>query len=1493
VEEASVRSVVSGEESNMKDKEKSESDCDEAMSFEKDCEELEKMIEEIERSEQSEEKGWKTVSYGRKRKVKERDAEASVRGKSERKSVVKEERGKMNAETSVRELREIEERECESSGELSVERDSKGSGEQSTEVLNRRVSEESESERAGKMTGQVVEALCDTGATKSSTGDERLISKMTNVRKVNGNMIVVGGGKLNMGSCGDLEVVMENEEGEVAGMTLKKVYVVDGMGKVTLVSNFELARLGYRSVFDWENSYVENKRTGERIPMIRKEDGWYLEIRVEDRREVEEKSRFNIYRSELDEKHPILMNCNGVPPGLKLKKWSEVAEGVKLSASADDMPEGESDVITWGEVVEINARRAKCEIPYIEKKVEVGESAEDDDICELVECGTIQGRAVSEEEAQVILMERWMLERLHRIHEELGHPPGKYKPMVEEMRHRYKMEVPKSVLNRWECSVCNGVYAKREDRRKERRIDRPKEANEVFSVDTIKGGVTAKGGFSGAYIYLDVATGFLTAYWTRSFTGVTAALSIEALKADNGSKIVGALVVADDGTEFTSHEYKAACTIEGIRSENVGSGCQYRNPVEGHIHYVKKATKAMMMGQKNLDKSFYPFAVNHAINLRCMIKNYKGKSPWELKYKVEPPSGIHRLVFGEKINVVVKADKEKKLHSLYDDEGRVYQGYYLGMTCNQYGMLYLAAIPRMTKADGSPDWTRAFDVVRSPSCSPCKKVYELSDDAEMMYKGNDPLFKEREKYDNKTKSKVEKNVRGMTMDQARDIVRRIHAGKRLVPTNHYISSTVTRRATIDHRAQDKAMEEKLNKWVKYEEETRRQKEELVGLQYANVSEKLLEKMDDDDIETAIICAAQERETRQLLKEVKEMEQYSRGEINVVSRRVEFREVTEMECVYGRRAYANPRETATHRYPYLPRNTREAKMIPIWKNAVEKEYLGFKVQDLYEEVRREDVPVDKVIVKIFTLFDWKDLGESREGVLDVDVGDDGICRMPKVRAVYNGAMSDYDGITASPTPSSYLIRLIHVIQSICRTKYRQTGQVKWIRRGFDISQAFLEADIDVDTYAYPPEEFYEDKRIVWKLKKALYGLKQAPLLWHKKMDLILKEFGMKQSIHEPCLYYKVSGTTGGDSDDGDIDEFNLDVVLTIHVDDGLIAGEEDLVNELMEFIKKRVKKLKILGDPDLYLGMQTEIDEDGDAFLHMENAIDVACKMLGLENEYGTLLPMKPGGFLPHLVAGDGLKKSDYQKILGICMYIGRMVQPQTLFALTYLSRFNVGHNEVHLQAVKHLLLYMKRHKKCGISLKANMEAQPLELYVDASFQPDKGDPKRRSYCGWVLYFYGAPIITSAKSIKRACSSSTHAEIIALYMALKEVMIVLETIKELHLNINGVNSCNLKIFVREDNKSCMEAIWNPMGTANTKDLAKELIYIRECRDSGSVRIDKDSWIITGGNVGDVFTKPLGRVDFHKHSGKFIKSIEFENPSSWCETIRIAKREGLGE
>ena len=53
---------------------------------------------------------------------------------------------------------------------------------------------------------------------------------------------------------------------------------------------------------------------------------------------------------------------------------------------------------------------------------------------------------------------------------------------------------------------------------------------------------------------------------------------------------------------------------------------------------------------------------------------------------------------------------------------------------------------------------------------------------------------------------------------------------------------------------------------------------------------------------------------------------------------------------------------------------------------------------------------------------------------------------------------------------------------------------------DVHTAFLDADVDQDLFAEPPEpdEWYdaglkEDE--VWKLNKALYGYRKAPKLWH--------------------------------------------------------------------------------------------------------------------------------------------------------------------------------------------------------------------------------------------------------------------------------------------------------------------------------------------------------------------------------------------------------------
>ena len=46
---------------------------------------------------------------------------------------------------------------------------------------------------------------------------------------------------------------------------------------------FEAARKGTRTVFDWDNSYLESKATGKRVPLQRTESGWTLEVKPDAR----------------------------------------------------------------------------------------------------------------------------------------------------------------------------------------------------------------------------------------------------------------------------------------------------------------------------------------------------------------------------------------------------------------------------------------------------------------------------------------------------------------------------------------------------------------------------------------------------------------------------------------------------------------------------------------------------------------------------------------------------------------------------------------------------------------------------------------------------------------------------------------------------------------------------------------------------------------------------------------------------------------------------------------------------------------------------------------------------------------------------------------------------------------------------------------------------------------------------------------------------------
>ena len=106
--------------------------------------------------------------------------------------------------------------------------------------------------------------------------------------------------------------------------------------------------------------------------------------------------------------------------------------------------------------------------------------------------------------------------------------------------------------------------------------------------------------------------------------------------------------------------------------------------------------------------------------------------------------------------------------------------------------------------------------------------------------------------------------------------------------------------------------------------------------------------------------------------------------------------------------------------------------------------------------------------------------------------------------------DYEE-TFSPVPHNESVK---AVLSECATRDMEIMQ-------FDISTAFLYADLDKEVYIKQPEGFAVPGKetLVCRLKKSVNGLKQAPRLWYGRFDKTLGRMGFTPSRADRCVYVK--------------------------------------------------------------------------------------------------------------------------------------------------------------------------------------------------------------------------------------------------------------------------------------------------------------------------------------------------------------------------------------
>ncbi|KAJ1274250.1 hypothetical protein BS78_05G047700 [Paspalum vaginatum] len=181
-------------------------------------------------------------------------------------------------------------------------------------------------------------------------------------------------------------------------------------------------------------------------------------------------------------------------------------------------------------------------------------------------------------------------------------------------------------------------------------------------------------------------------------------------------------------------------------------------------------------------------------------------------------------------------------------------------------------------------------------------------------------------------------------------------------------------------------------------------------------------------------------------------------------------------------------------------------------------------------------------------------------------------------------------------------------------------------------------------------------------------------------------------------------------------------------------------------------------------------------------------------------------------------------------------------------------HEDHRAAVKNIVKYIAGTKNWGLFYpRKNGEDNGNELlgYSDSDMA---GDLDGRKSTSGVLFFLGkCPISWQSMKQKVVALSSCEAEYIAAATAACQAVWLARLLAEIK------NSGTSRPLLRVDNKSAISLIKNPVHHDRSKHIDVRFHLIREYENSGQIEV---KFISTQEQLGDILTKPLGKVKFQE-------------------------------
>jgi hypothetical protein len=234
------------------------------------------------------------------------------------------------------------------------------------------------------------------------------------------------------------------------------------------------------------------------------------------------------------------------------------------------------------------------------------------------------------------------------------------------------------------------------------------------------------------------------------------------------------------------------------------------------------------------------------------------------------------------------------------------------------------------------------------------------------------------------------------------------------------------------------------------------------------------------------------------------------------------------------------------------------------------------------------------------------------------------------------------------------------------------------------------------------------------------------------------------------------------------------------------------------------------------------------------------------------------------------KSFHYRSVIGKLNFLEKSTRPELAYAVHQCARFCTDPKRSHGEAIKHIGRYLLATKDQGLILKPTTNT--FDCWVDASHagewkkQTAADDPDTaKSRTGYVIMFAGCPLVWSSKLQTEIALSSTEAEYIALSTVTREIIHLIDFLREAKTNNIQINVENAAIHCKifEDNSGAIEMAKVPKMRPRTKHLNIKYHHFRQHVQSGLLSIHAVS---TDDQIADIFTKPLNETTFQLHRRK---------------------------